>query len=244
MSLSGACMTRLVSKLMCVFQSIQNIAVRVVEQEETISPPPIPNRAISTSVRLVLALHYFAGGAPTDLMCKYGVSHASVFVSVWVVVEEIKNVKEFNFEYPSSHEEQLHFARFFEKKSKPGFHNCTGVIDGILICMHKPNEKEAKYSKVNQKKYFCGRKHKFGLNCQAIYDVRGRFLDMSITYGGSSSDCLAFKNSSLYKRLEQGLLRHGLVLFGDNAYLNSFYMATPYPNVAGKNGKLKKSKDN
>jgi hypothetical protein len=67
---------------------------------------------------------------------------------------------------------------------------------------------------------------------------------MSFMYGGSSSDCLAFENSNLYKRLEQGLLQHGLVLFGDIAYLNSSYMATPYPNVAGKDGKLKKSKDN
>jgi hypothetical protein len=58
-------------------------------------------------------------------------------------------------------------------------------------------------------------------------------LDISITYGGASSDVLAFENSELFKRLEKGILRHGLVLFGDNAYLNSSYMATPYPNTSG-----------
>ena len=31
------------------------------------------------------------------------------------------------------------------------------------------------------------------------------------------------------------------VLFGDNAYLNSYFMATPYPNVSNDLGK--KSKD-
>ena len=56
---------------------------------------------------------------------------------------------------------------------------------------------------------------------------------MSITYGGSSSDCLAFEASDLYKRLANGLLTSGLVLFGDNAYLNSNFMAAPYPNVTG-----------
>ncbi|KAL3792720.1 hypothetical protein ACHAW5_005825 [Stephanodiscus triporus] len=142
-------------------------------------------------------------------MCQYGVSHASVFVSVWVVIEAIKNLEEFDIEYPTSHNDQLRIAKAFEQKSKVGFHNCVGAIDGILIWIHKPSEKEAKLSKVDQKKYLCGRKHKFGLNCQAVCDVRGRFLDISITYGGSSSDCLAFEDSNLHKRLEQGLLRSG-----------------------------------
>jgi hypothetical protein len=207
-------------------------------------PPPTPNGCITTSVWLALALRYFAGGAPTDQMCKYGVSHASVFVSVWVAVEAIKNVEEFGIKYPSSHEDQLPIAYAFQQKSKVQFNNCVGAIDGILIWMHKPSEKEAKRSKVDQKKYLCGRKHKFGLNCQAVCDVRGRFLDMSIIYGGLSSDCLAFEDSNLYKRLEQGLLWSGCVIFGDNAYLNTSYMATPYPNVAGKEGNLEKSKDN
>ena len=73
-------------------------------------------------------------------------------------------------------------------------------------------------------------------------DVRGRFLDISITYGGSSSDCLAFEASDLHKNLEDGLLADGLVIFGDNAYLNTKYMATPYPNIAGRDKEM--SKDN
>jgi hypothetical protein len=61
---------------------------------------------------------------------------------------------------------------------------------------------------------------------------RGRFLDISIQCGGSSSDCLAFKDSTLWKQLDGGaLLAPGLFLFGINAYLNSPYLATRYPNV-------------
>jgi len=70
------------------------------------------------------------------------------------------------------------------------------------------------------------------LNFQAVADCRGRILDMSITYGGASSDCLAFEASDMWHRLENGLLKPGYVLFGDNAYLNSVYMATPFPNVS------------
>jgi hypothetical protein len=56
---------------------------------------------------------------------------------------------------------------------------------------------------------------------------------MSIRYPASTSDCLAFESSKLYNDLEDGLLAEGLCLFGDNAYLNSPFLATPYPNVSG-----------
>jgi hypothetical protein len=49
-------------------------------------------------------------------------------------------------------------------------------------------------------------------------------------YPGSTSDCLAFKGMSLFRDLEEG---PGLCLFGDNASLNSSYMATPYSGVSG-----------
>jgi hypothetical protein len=99
--------------------------------------------------------------------------------------------------------------------------------------MQKPSKEEAKRSGIGLKKLHCKRKNKFGLNCQGVADKRGRFLDLSINYGGASSDYLAFEASDLYRRLEIGLLTRGFVLFGDNAYLNSTYLATPYPNVSG-----------
>jgi len=71
------------------------------------------------------------------------------------------------------------------------------------------------------------------LNVQAVCDARGRFLDMSVVFPGSSSDCLAFEGSSLFQRLEAGLLDAGLCLFGDNAYINDVFMATPFSGVSG-----------
>ena len=65
-------------------------------------------------------------------------------------------------------------------------------------------------------------------------DVCGRILDISIVYPGSTSDCLAFEGMSLFQKLEQdGILAPGLCLFGDNAYLNTPYMATPFAAVSG-----------
>ena len=206
------------------------------------SSPPIPNGIISSSARLGIALRYFAGGSPYDIMVKFGVSHSSVFECVWIIVQAVNELSAMKISYPSDVETQKKIARGFCNASKVKFDCCAGAIDGILIWMHKPSQKEADAAGVGQKKFLCGRKSKFGLNCQALCDVRGRFLDISITYGGSSSDCLAFEASELHKRLEEGLLADGLVIFGDNAYLNTKYMATPYPNIAGKD--QEKSKDN
>ena len=72
--------------------------------------------------------------------------------------------------------------------------------------------KEADAAGAGQKMFRCGRKNKFGLNCQAVCDVHGQILDILITYGGSLSDYLAFVASNLHKQLEDGWLADGLVL--------------------------------
>lgn len=203
------------------------------QQKGNYKPPPVHNGIISTSVRLACALRYFAGGSAYDLMAKYGISHSSVLESVWYVVDAINSLEEFFIEYPSDHSIQQKIADDFRSASGVDFANCVGAVDGILIWIHKPSKVDSEKSGIGMKKLFCGRKKKFGLNCQAVSDKRGRFLDMSIQYGGSTADCIAFEASDIYSRLNNSLLLPGGVLFGDNAYLNSEFMATPYPNVSG-----------
>ena len=195
--------------------------------------PPVTNGPITTSVRLACALCYFAGSSPLDIMSKYGISHSEVMESVWYTVESVNKLDEFKIEYPESADKQDEIARGFQAASKANIDICAGAIDGILIWMEKPSQKNAETAKVSQQKFLCGRKGKFGLNCQAVSDANGRILDISIGYGGSSLDCLAFERSELYERCENGLMKNVKVLFGDNAYLNTDYMATPYTNVSG-----------
>jgi hypothetical protein len=108
--------------------------------------------------------------------------------------------------------------------------------------MQKPNVNETKRVGVNQKKFLCDCKHKLGLNCQAVANVNGKILDISVVNSASAADCVAFEASDLHARLEDGLLKNGYIRFGNNAYLNLFFMATPYSNVSGNPNK--KSKDN
>ena len=190
--------------------------------------PPVHNGPVTTFVRLACVLQYFVGASPYDIMAKYGISKKSVSESVWAVVEAVNNLDVFNIKYPDSEEVQLELACKFQSVSEVNFSNCAGAIDGILIWMLKPSEEDAANAGCGRKKFFCGCKGKFGLNCQAVSDVRGRILDLSIGLPGASSDCIAFEGSDLYERLEGRLLKNGLVLFGDNAYLNTHYMATPF----------------
>ena len=81
-------------------------------------------------------------------------------------------------------------------------------------------------------KFFCGRKHKFGYNMQAVCDHRGRFLEVWITHPASASDFLTYLLSDFHHKVKQkGFLADGLVLFGDNAYVSNECMATPYKGI-------------
>ncbi len=98
----------------------------------------------------------------------------------------------------------------------------------MLIWTHRPSVRDSNFSSVGTVKYLCARKGKYGLNCQAVCDVDSKFHDISITYPGSPSDCLAFEGSALHSRLENNLLHKSLCLFSDNAYVNTPYMATAF----------------
>ena len=191
------------------------------------------NGPIQPEVRLACALRWFAGGSVYDIMTTYGISHTDTLLSVWYVVDAVNNHPSLQIVYPADHEEQRSIARGFLRVSAANFGCCAGAIDGILIWIHQPSTADCIEAGCDTRKFFCARKHKFGLNCQAVSDARGKILDLSILYPGSTSDILAFEGMSLFHKLENGLLAPGLCLFGDNAYINTPYMATPYAAVSG-----------
>jgi hypothetical protein len=191
------------------------------------------NGPIQPEVRLACALRWFAGGSVYDIMTTYGISHTDTLLSVWYVVDAVNNHPSLQIVYPADHEEQRSIARGFLRVSAANFGCCAGAIDGILIWIHQPSPADCIEAGCDTRKFFCARKHKFGLNCQAVSDARGKILDLYILYPGSTSDILAFEGMSLFHKLENGLLAPGLCVFGDNAYINTPYMATPYAVVSG-----------
>ena len=62
-----------------------------------------------------------------------------------------------------------------------------------------------------------------------------QFIDLSIINGGGASDVIAFEVSDLHHKLSQiRFLVPKLTLFGDNAYINTEFIATPFPNCPGE----------
>ena len=187
------------------------------------------NGLITTTARLSAAILYFAGGKADDIALVHGFSNTDVYKSVWRVVDAVNECPELDITFPSDYEKQREIARGFFAKSKVGFQRCCGAIDGMLVWTEKPTEADCKEAKVGPKKFMCGRKKKFGFNLQGTCDVEGRFLDVTIHHPASTSDYLALITSPLYYKLEEpDFLAPGLCLFGDNAYVNSRYMATPF----------------
>ena len=132
--------------------------------------------------------------------------------------------------FPKSQGDCKELATEFIGQSQAGFNNCVGCIDGMLLWMEKPSKQQCTEAGVDSGKFYCGRKGKHGLNLQAVCDAHRRFIDVSLQHPASASDYLSYATSSLYQQLLEHPLPKGYCLYGDNAYVNDFNMAVPYPN--------------
>ena len=186
-----------------------------------------PNGRIRLSSRLGMALRVFAGGDALDIHQLFGVSYCEVFRSVDMVIDTVNFCPDFSISFPTDHNKQRQVAADFQKDSAANFPCCCGCIDGLLIWTHKPSAADCERLGVGCNQFFCGRKHKYGLNLQAICDAHLRFQHISILFGSRSSDTLAFELTDLKQNLDrEGFLVPGLCIFGDNAYINAPYLAT------------------
>ena len=108
-----------------------------------------PNGDVSNAARLSMALRWFAGGDPADVMQTHGVGYDEVYHSVWLVVDAVNQCPTLQLSHPRDHNVQLEMAAAFKSKSQAGFANCAGCIDGMLVWISKP-------SKPHLKKVGCG----------------------------------------------------------------------------------------
>jgi hypothetical protein len=209
---------------------------QAVSRQKLQSKPP--NGYIDNAVRLGAAIRYFAGGDTYDLAIVFKISRIEVFHSMWLIVKAVRRTKQLEISYPTSHIAQQIIAYDFSRLSDININICAGAVDGLLIWTNKPTKPDLKRLKIGAKKFFCGRKKKFGLNLQAVCDSRKKFLFVEVSHPGATSDFLAFARSKLHQQLatsldNQTFLSPGLAIFGDNAYENTSYMVTPYKGVTG-----------
>ena len=71
----------------------------------------------------------------------------------------------------------------------------------------------------------------------ATCDSKFRFIDIEIKDPGTTSDYLCFCTPELLQKLDKvGFLKPGLCIYGDNAFVNTTFMTTPFK---GANGGIK-----
>lgn len=195
-----------------------------------------PNGDILPSLRVSMAIRYFAGGDSVDIAPLHGVPPNEVLSSVDKIINAVHRADELSIHFPEHYNDQQRVADAFKRKSAIGFGNCVGAIDGILVWTNKPTSFDLNLLGFGPKKFFCGRKNKYGLNMQGICDADGRFLDYKIRHPGATADYLAFTTSSIFDKIQKGskvhqghpFLKPGLSLYGDNAYVNSDFMSVPF----------------
>ena len=191
------------------------------------------NGRITTEIRLACALRYFAGGSYLDITLSHGIGKTDLYRSIWAVIHATNACLSLQFCFPTTTSQCQSIASEFANRSKAGFRNCIGCIDGMLVWTEKPSKKQCLEVGVDDGKFYCGRKGKFGLNLQAVCDARCRFTYISLQHPASASDYLAFVTYSLYGQLTEGDgLPPGYCLYGDNAYVNESYMAVPFQATA------------
>ena len=179
---------------------------------------------IDLKIRLSAALRFFAGEDPYDIMISHGISHSSVYRSIWGVVDCINRCDQLSFHFPN-HEEHISISKGFKKMSGALFDCVVGCIDGMLVWTTKPSKSECRDEKCGEKNFKCSRKDKFGLNLQAICDNKLKFIWLDIKWPGATSDYMAWVTTDLCHDLEStDKLVKGMCIVGDNAYIKKPYI--------------------
>ncbi len=75
--------------------------------------------------------------------------------------------------------------------------------------------------------YYSGHYAEFGINIQAACDSSCRFVYVSVSAPGRTSDVVALRKISLCQIIED--LPLGKYVIGDNAYVCTEHLLTPFP---------------
>ena len=148
------------------------------------------NGRVTTEIHLACALHYFARGSYLDITVSHGIGETDLYHSIWAVVHATNVCTMLQFNFLTTLSECKSISDEFSHRSKAGFSNCISCIDGMLVWTEKPSKKECEEVGVDDGKFYCGQKGKFGLNLQAVCDAQCRFTYISLQHPASASDYL------------------------------------------------------
>ena len=99
------------------------------------------NGRITTEIHLACILCYFTGGSYLDTMVSHGIGKTDLYRSIWAVIHATNVCTMLQFNFLTTLSECESISKEFSHRSKAGFSNCIGCIDGMLVWTEKPSKK-------------------------------------------------------------------------------------------------------
>lgn len=194
--------------------------------------PRLPRRGLSAELQTAMALRYLGGGSYLDVCAAFGVHAATLYRSLWAVVDAVNATPSLNFSLclddPLRRRDYVHGFR--TRRPSP-FANVLGALDGVAVQQEQPSVADVGCVA----EYYC-RKGFYSFNTQAMCDANFEFTWMSCSSPGSAHDSAAFTSTALGQMLSDPehsvtaqLVREGLCIVADDAYAAGEVLAVPWP---------------
>jgi hypothetical protein len=179
---------------------------------------------ISTEIVLHCLLRWLAGGSHSDIRVSAGISKPAFYTCVSKGFNAILRCNQLTITFPETTEQFEESAREFQALSTGGVvDGCVACIDGMLLSVQTPSTDETG----NVNSYYSGHYSQNGINIQAACDSFSRFVYVALAAPGGTSDVVALRKTSMAKKIES--LPLGKYVIGDNAYVCTEHLLTPFP---------------
>ena len=181
-------------------------------------------RPIDMNIIVGTALRYLAGGSINDIRHIFKTSYAEAYNCVHCFIYAINESADFDIKLPTTAEEFETIRVCFKNKSSNSLmQGCVGAIDGFFQQINCPWSTEI----YNSNAYYSGHYTSHGLNCQAMCDIRLKFLFFGVVAPGKTNDNSAYPLCKILKKFIENLPA-GVYIVGDAAYTLTEKLLIPF----------------
>ena len=185
---------------------------------------------ITTEIALHCLLRWLGGGSYLDIRLCAGISISSFYNCIYRCIEAILLCDALSYSLPTTVNEIEEAANGFKALSTHGvIDGCVACMDGLLLSIQTPARDETG----NVKAYFSGHYQAYGMNLQAAWDSQCRFVFAALAAPGGVNDIMAYRKTGLHIYCQN--LPTGKYIIGDNAYVCSEHVLTPFSGDERKN---------
>jgi len=212
------------------FNKLCDLVRPIVKLDEAMSVRRTGKAPIITEMMVHCLIRFLSGASPVDARLTVGISIPSFYRILYRCVHAILRVPELEYHFPATDIEISEATTAFNSVSNQRVvDGCVACLDGMLLRINTPKEAET----ANAPAYFSGHYQDYGINVQAACDSRCRFVYAALAApGGAANDIFAYRQCTLEKEIEN--LPIGKYVIGDNAYVCTEHLLTPFPGDAKK----------